>query len=104
MEKKVQTKFKGPKPLDQFHFVCRKLHYSPRTEKSYKHWVKRYIYFNNITHPIELDEKHISNFLSHLAVTETVSAATQNVALNALVFLYKRVLGVELGDFSSMHL
>jgi integron integrase len=79
------------------------LRYSPRTESAYKHWIKRFILFHNKTHPLELSETHISSFLSYLAINERVAASTQNVALNAIVFLYKKVLGVELGDFSTMN-
>ena len=39
----------------------------------------------------------INQFLTHLAVHEHVSASTQNQALNALLFLYKSVLQIEIG-------
>lgn len=94
------TALQGPRLLDQFHFACRKRHYSPKTEQSYRHWIKRYIFFFNKTHPLELNETHIAQYLTHLAVVDKVAASTQNSALNAIVFLYKRVLGVDLGDFS----
>jgi integron integrase len=47
--------------------------------------------------PAQLDADRIVAFLEDLAVRGQVSASTQNQALNALVFLYKQVLGVELG-------
>src|SRR2546428_7312396 len=40
--------------------------------------------------------EHISQFLTHLAVNGQVAASTQNQALNALVFLYRQVLKIEL--------
>jgi integron integrase len=43
--------------------------------------------------------KEIGEFLCYLAVERKVSASTQNQALNALVFLYKRVLKRSLEDF-----
>ena len=79
----------------------REKHYSYVTEKAYVHWILRFIRFHNLRHPKEKGEKEISDFLTHLAVTMRVSASTQNQALNALVFLYKCVIGTELGDFSS---
>jgi integron integrase len=88
--------------IDQVRDVLRKKHYSYKTEKSYIHWIKRYIYFNDLVHPKELGEKEISRFISHLAMNRNVAASTQNQALNAIVFLYKHVLFIELGDFGHM--
>jgi integron integrase len=74
--------------------------YSIRTEKAYLDWVARFIVFNDRRNPVDLDESHIIRYLEYLAVKRGVSASTQNQALNALVFLYKKALGMELGDFS----
>jgi integron integrase len=90
------------KLLDQVRTVIRKRHYSIRTEQSYLAWIKRYIYFHNKRHPMEMGEDEISRFISHLATHRKVSASTQNQALNAIVFLYKQVLKRELGDFGRM--
>ena len=43
-------------------------------------------------HPKELGKTEIERFLSHLAINRNVSAATQNQALNAILFLYNVVL------------
>ena len=67
-------------------------HYSIRTEKSYIDWIKRFIYFHHKRHPKEMGGAEVAAFLTHLAVDRNVAAATQNQALNALVFLYKVVL------------
>jgi integron integrase len=67
-------------------------HYSRRTEETYLHWIKRYIYFHNKRHPNEMGERDVAQFLTHLAVHGNVAASTQNIALNALVFLYRHVL------------
>ena len=72
-------------------------HYSSRTEEAYIGWIRRYILFHGKRHPSELDEKDVSTFLSSLAINRRVAAATQNQALNALLFLYKEVLQRELG-------
>ena len=58
----------------------------------YCHWVKRFVYFHKIRHPAEMAEPEINAFLTHLAVKEKVSASTQNQALSALLFLYRKVL------------
>src|SRR4029434_3026846 len=72
-------------------------HYSLRTEEAYVGWIRRYILFHGKRHPRELEEGHVSEFLSSLAINERVAASTQNQALNALLFLYKEVLRRELG-------
>ena len=75
--------------------------YSIRTEKAYLDWVARFMVFNDKRNPVDLDESHIIRYLEYLAVKRGVSASTQNQALNALVFLYKKALGIELGEFSN---
>jgi integron integrase len=87
------------KLLEQIRDVLRVKHYSYKTEKSYVQWIKRFILYHHKRHPLEMAEIEISQFLTFLAVNEHVAAATQNVALNAIVFLYKHVLHKELGDF-----
>lgn len=85
--------------LEQTREVMRKKHYSIRTEQSYIEWIKRFVLFHNKRHPKYMREKEISQYLSYLAIKQNVSASTQNQALNAIVFLYKHVLGIELGSF-----
>lgn len=79
--------------------VIRRKGYSYTTEKSYINWILRYIRFHKKTHPAELGENGIAEFLTFLAREHQVSASTQNQALNALVFLYKQVLEIDLGKF-----
>ena len=81
--------------LGEMRDLIRRKHYSIRTEQAYLEWAKRYILFHGKRHPQEMGEAHIVAFLSHLAVQRNVAASTQNQALNALVFLYKQVLGRE---------
>ncbi len=90
------------KLLDQVRDVIRKKHYSIRTEQAYVDWAKRFILFHKKNHPKDLGEKEISQFISHLATDRRVASSTQNQALNAIVFLYKRVLNIELGNFGHM--
>jgi integron integrase len=86
------------KLLDQVRDIIRKKHYSIRTEQSYVDWMKRYIFFHDKRHPKDMGSKEISAFLTYLARDRKVSASTQNQALNALVFLYKQVLEIDIGD------
>ena len=87
---------KPKKLLDQLRDAIRIKHYSYSTEKTYVHWAKRYILFHNKRHPAEMGALEIEAFLSHLAQEANVSASTQNQAFNALLFLYRNVLQIEL--------
>jgi len=86
--------------MDQVRDTIRKKHYSIRTEQTYCEWIKRFIFFNGKRHPSEMGKNEIACFLSHLATDRKVAASTQNQALNAIVFLYKQVLKINIGDFS----
>jgi integron integrase len=91
-----------PKLLDRFREALRSRHYSRRTEETYCHWVKRFIYFHNVRHPIDMAEPEINAYLTHLAVKEKISASTQNQALSALLFLYRHVLDRKVGDLGEV--
>jgi len=65
-------------------------------------WVKRFIHFHNVRHPADMAEPEINAFLTHLAVKKKVCASTQNQALAALLFLYRNVIGRELGELDGV--
>jgi site-specific recombinase XerD len=92
-----------PKLLDRVRAVARVRHLSLRTEQAYSDWIRRYILFHRKRHPEEMGTEEIRQFLSHLAVDGNVSASTQNVALCALLFLYRDVLGVEIPYVEGIH-
>lgn len=94
----------APKPRlrDQFRSVMRLRHYSIRTEKSYWYWIRYFIRFHGMRHPLELGSPDVNAFLSWLATDRQVAAATQNLALNAIVFLYARVLEQPLGEIGDV--
>lgn len=96
----MQSQDQKPKILDQVRSIMRLHHYSIHTERSYIDWIKRYIAFHLMKSREDLagGERKIEAFLTHLAVDEQVASATQNQAMNALVFLYKRVLQVPLNE------
>ena len=77
--------------------------YAYQTEKTYLHWIKRFIAFHKMQHPNRMGEQHINQFLSHLGGRRDCSPATQRIALNALVYLYRKFLQIELEplDFES---
>ena len=86
--------------LDQLRLHIREQGLAYKTEQTYIHWVKRFIYFHNKQHPQNLAMVDVEAFLSHLAVHQFCSVNTQKIALNAMVYLYKRFMGVDIGDLS----
>ncbi|MEM1181667.1 MAG: integron integrase [Acidobacteriota bacterium] len=100
-QKSQEQRTQSPRLLDEIRAKLRLLHRSRRTEKSYVGWIRRYIRFHGTRHPREMDEKEVSAFLTHLADQRNVSASTQKQALCALVFLYKEVLKIELGEIDA---
>ncbi len=81
--------------MDQVREVLRYYHYAYRTEQTYCQWILRYLRFHGAqTHPREMGSHEIEVFLSHLVSIEKVAASTQKQALNALVFLYDKVLAL----------
>ena len=72
--------------------------YALKTEKTYLHWILRYIYFINRKHPSETGPDEVRAFLTWLAADRHVAINTQKIALNALVYLYHKFLGRDLGD------
>jgi site-specific recombinase XerD len=70
--------------------------YAYQTEKTYIHWIKRFIRFHKYQHPESMGATHINQFLSFLGSERHCSPATQRIALNALVYLYRKFLQREL--------
>lgn len=73
--------------------ICRRRNLAVTTENIYFSWVKRFIRFHDVRHPEDMGAAEMRDFLSYLATQRHVAASTQNQALNALVFLYRDVLG-----------
>lgn len=61
---------------------------------------KIFIIFNDKRHPEQMGGAEIDRFLTHLAVNRGVSASTQNLALCAIIFMYKHVIKREIKDLS----
>ena len=87
---------RAPRLLDRVRDTIRARHYSPRTEKAYVFWIRRFILFHDKRHPLDMGTPEVENFLSTLATRNKVSASTQNQAFSALLFLYRQVLDVSL--------
>lgn len=91
-----------PRFLEQVRTILRTRHYSRRTEEAYVGWMRRFILFHGKRHPQELGGEEVAAFLNHLGAEQSVAAATQNQALNALVFLYEVVLERKLGSLEGL--
>ncbi|MCG8459329.1 MAG: phage integrase N-terminal SAM-like domain-containing protein, partial [Holophagales bacterium] len=89
-------------PLEKLRRQLRLQHKSPRTEKAYSSWVRRYLHFRHRAgldpNPARFTDGEVSQFLSHLANERRVSASTHNQALCALIFFHRHVLQKELGE------
>lgn len=85
-----------PKLLDQVRNLMRLRHLSHKTERAYISYIREYILFHDKKHPKEMGVSEIREYLTHLAVEKNVAASTQNVAFNAILFLYKQVLEINL--------
>ena len=99
MSKSMVEQGEGAKPkfLEQVRTILRTRHYSLRTEEAYLGWMRRFILFHGKRHPREMGEAEVAAFLNDLAGPRGVAAATQNQALNALLFLFEVVLERKLG-------
>lgn len=84
------------KLMDEVRKTFRIHHYSYRAEESYIKWIKRFILFHGKRHPREMGAQEVQQFLTDLAVRGNVSASTQNQSLSALLFLYQKVLELDL--------
>jgi integron integrase len=85
-----------PTLLDQVRHHIRLKHYSIRTEEAYLNVIRNFILYHKKRHPKEMGANEIRQYLSHLANDGNVAASTQNVALAALLFLYREVLMMDL--------
>ena len=87
---------KSVRLLDQLRERIRLLHYSLRTEEAYVYWARAFIRFHGLRHPAEMGKAEVEGFLMHLAAQKGLSASTHRQALSALIFLYDKVLGLQL--------
>ena len=93
---------KPKKILDLVREEMRIGHFSPSTEKSYVLWIRRFVRFHGLKHPREMGAGEITGFLSWLAQDRRVSASTQNQALAALLFLYRKALKLDFPELEGL--
>lgn len=60
------------------------------------YWVKNFVRFHAMRHPRDMGQQEVEAFLTYLATLRKVSVSTHRQALSALLFLYQKVLGIEL--------
>ena len=105
-KKKLMDNIRPPLPqkptkfLDQLTFHMRSKNLAYRTEKTYIGWIKDFIIFHNKKHPEKMGTAEINAYLSHLSVTKNLSINSQKTALNAIVYLYKKLLKREIGELN----
>jgi integron integrase len=92
----MSAEAKPPGLIQRYREVLQARHYARRTVKTYEQWLRRILRFHRMRHPREMGSAEVNAFLSHLAVSEQVSASTQNQALAALLFLYRDLLDRDL--------
>lgn len=88
--------------IEELRHQIRLRHMSRSTERAYTGWVKRFVVFHGMKHPSELGNTDIEAFLGHLATDRAVAASTQNQALNSIVFLYRYVIGKQVGELGQL--
>ena len=90
------------KLFDRVREVMRLKHMSFRTEEAYLYWIKQFLLFHKQRNPETMNTPEIRSYLSHLARDKDVSASTQNLALNSVMFLYTQVLKKEIGSLKDI--
>jgi len=63
-------------------------HLSPKTYRTYCHYVRKFQAFTKSLDPAQLNTEHVKAFLTSLAVRHQVAASTQNLAFNSLLFFF----------------
>jgi len=82
--------------LDRMYLAIRVRHFAIRTEQTYVEWARRFILFHGKRHPQDMGVAEVEAFLTYWATERGVASATQSQAKAALLFLYCKVLAVQL--------
>ena len=76
--------------------------YARNTEKAYLGWIRRFLNYFDRQHPRSLGPDAVADYLTHLAVELEVVSSTQTQALSSLLFLYEKVLGIDVGQLDGL--
>ena len=82
--------------------TIRMRHYSDKTLRSYRKYVRDFQAYTQSPQPDSLTAEHVKNYLTHMAIKKKVSASTQNLAFNSLLFFFRHVLGREFGTIDGV--
>jgi integron integrase len=82
--------------FEEMRRALRAMHYSYRTEQQYLQWARDFVRFHHMRHPREMGRAEVEAYLTHLAADRNVAPATHRQALSALLFLYRRLLNIDL--------
>jgi len=91
----------GGNPLALLGKICRARQYSPKTERAYASWTRRFLEICRSRGTDPPDTDACRAFLEHLVLVGRVASSTQAQALNALAFYFNQVAGTGLGDLGN---
>ena len=86
--------------LTRIRNTIRQMHYSVRTEQSYLLWCEKFLRFNSCGSPDQLTSESVKVYMAYLALKRRVAVNTQKQALNSVMFMFQKVFGMKLGNFS----
>jgi hypothetical protein len=69
---------------EQARALMHSYHFSISTDEFYGYWIRYFIRFNQLRHPVELSATEVNPFPTWLAVERMMAATTQNLALNSV--------------------
>jgi hypothetical protein len=87
--------------MDQMMVSIRLKHLSHRTEAVYINWMRQFYRFVKGTKPLDLNSKHVTDFLTYFAIVRKVAKSTQSRAFNAILFFFRNVLQQDITDLWS---
>ena len=73
-------------------------HYSRKTLQHYANWTRKFQSYLSHKDPGQLSSQDVKSYLTYLAVHCRVSSSTQNLAFNALLFVFRHILKKDFGD------
>jgi len=100
MSEKPELKHAGADWREIYHALetaIKVRHYSSKTLKAYRNWTRQFQNFTKSKDQRMISVDDVKAFLSFLAVRREISASSQNQAFNALLFLFRHVLGKDFG-------
>ena len=86
--------------MERIHRTGKRQRLAKNTIECYGRWIRDFLCFHREgeewRHPAQLGTREVEGYITSLAADRKLSASAQNQAINALMFLYKRVLADEL--------